>query len=672
MNLLEAWQNRLPLPKETLILEMRAFTLRCLEAAYRLLDLKDEEIQRLLKGGRLTADRIGRYKQPNYTPVAGLTPFFKQFMEDSSTWDRVMIGTVATGGNDWLAALRINTVRTPDGYRMAGIYCGLVRWGNEGADIQEHIVPAARDAWADHNWDLTEQPWTQAREHLWGIAWHPGDWDSADEDGFVEAIGARLAALIPVLRARHQWRAGSETTTLYPRFKSLGKAEEAQGQDPVRGSYEFTLSAREAQLLAGRTHLDASINGPPVRFNITTGGTTLTSCEGAYNSIREVGLALGLRHGDRAVFIPDADGRYTVRRAAPLTEDEADPDAETSDEDPVATLDQILAAFAASPTLVYDPADLINLHHALNALPHKHFVILHGVSGTGKSRFAQAYANALYSRPLAEPDNPHYCLVPVQPTWQDRTPLLGYFNPLTERYLTPDFLAHVLKAAGDPARPYIICLDEMNLAVVEHYFADFLSAWESGEAITLHDSPDQVADVPHRMGIPDNLLVIGTVNIDETTHGFSPKVLDRAFTVELTHVDVRSFGAKLIAQTADPGHKAVLQKAIDLLADLHATLAPAGLHFAYRTVDEICRFLAANAAGAPSLPEAQALDLMLVQKVLPKLRGDDRLLPTLEALSAQVVAHLGAPDRQGAYRTHAALQRMIDDARRYGTFQFWR
>ncbi|MDF2627297.1 MAG: hypothetical protein K0R39_1128 [Symbiobacteriaceae bacterium] len=671
MNLLEVWQNRTALPKEPLILMMRAFTLRCLEAAYRRLDLKDEEIQRLLKGGRLTADRIGRYKQPNYTPVAGITPFFKQFMEDSSTWDRVMIGTVATGGNDWLAALRINTVRTPEGYRMAGIYCGLLRWGNEGLDIQEQIVPAARDAWAEHDWPITEQPWAQARDHLWGAAWHPGDWEGTEDD-FIEAIGARMAALVPVLRARGQWRAGSENTTCYARFETLGKVEDARATGPLRGPYQFRFGAREAQLFSGRTHMEATVNDHSVRFNITTGGATLTSCEGAYDTIREVGAILGLRHGDRAVFIPDADGHYTVRRADPLTEDEVAPDAEEADEAPIATLDQILAAFAASPTLVYDPADLINLHHALNALPHKHFVILHGVSGTGKSRFAQAYANALYGRPLAEPDNPHYCLVPVQPTWQDRTPLLGYFNPLTERYLVPDFLAHVLKAASAPGRPYIICLDEMNLAVVEHYFADFLSAWESGEAITLHDQPDQVADLPRRLVIPDNLLVIGTVNIDETTHGFSPKVLDRAFTVELTHVDVRAFGEKLIAQTEDPGQKAVLQKGIDLLSSLHEALAPVGLHFAYRTVEEICRFLITNAAGAPSLPEAQALDLMVVQKVLPKLRGDDRLLPTLEAMRRQVVAHLGEPDRQGAHRTCAALDRMMEDARRYGTFQFWR
>ncbi len=212
----------------------------------------------------------------------------------------------------------------------------------------------------------------------------------------------------------------------------------------------------------------------------------------------------------------------------------------------------------------------------------------------------------------------------------------------------------------------------MNLAVVEHYFADFLSAWESGEAITLHDQPELAEDVPTRLPVPPNLMVIGTVNIDETTHGFSPKVLDRAFTVELTHVDVRAFGLKLRQRADAQEHQALIDEAIDLLARMHEILAPVGLHFAYRTVDEICRFLLQNARSTPSLPEQDALDLMLVQKVLPKLRGDDRLLPMLEALHDLVQQHLSTPSSGRPLRTTAALARMMEDARRYGTFQFWR
>lgn len=975
--LLEAWSNRQPLPKETVILLMREFALRCLESAYRSLGLKEEEIHRLLKVGRLSSDQVGHYKQSSYRQVGGLTPFFKQFVENSSTWERVMIGTDATGGNDWLASLRINTRGGADGYRMAGIYTGLLRWGNSGMDLQERMVPAAQRAWEAHGWTCDSISTDQTKDHMWGTAWHPGEWEGTEEE-LIQAIGARLAALVPVLRSRHQWRARKPQQALYPRFETLGKVEEALGRDPVSGSYELAFRTHEIRLIGeDATHVDATVDSRPIRFRISrskNGERTLTSCEGAYSTIRELGTGLGMRHGDRAAFRPGPDGRYTVERAAPpgllvklgtvgegeaavdgaqklealerylgehtdvwfgvhsgttvsagrqhefrnaldrnetvsvylsagvsgggsgdvtqvadliaikssaeptpppgeellpgptegqacrvwlrltnlrrerialsefvldsdgtpverglrqplvyvrreaaavtaerlqllgaapdldqylqemeqfleehggymyfwthgirptyrerleqqgsftlnlyragyvthtcevdrfyTTDDRAgmaspEPEltverdregtefegriartwlrvksvAELPEPVPLETfveydsgerlapqalinafayvrrqqeetalqeqvqvrgLAEILEAFAAAPTLLYDAADLINLHHALHALNHKHFVILHGVSGTGKSRFAQAYTNALYGRALTEPDNPHYCLVPVQPTWQDRTPLLGYYNPLTERYVTPDFLAHVLKAAQDPDRPYVICLDEMNLAVVEHYFADFLSAWESGEAITLHEQPDSVDGVPRKLPIPSNIMVIGTVNIDETTHGFSPKVLDRAFTVELTHVDVRGFGQKLVQRTDLQAHRAVLEGAIDLLARLHETLAPYGLHFAYRTVDEICRFLIQNATNGPSLSDADALDLMLVQKVLPKLRGDDRLLPMLQAMKEIAAEHLGTPAPGRAFRSVAAISRMMEDARRYGTFQYWR
>ena len=93
-----------------------------------------------------------------------------------------MIGIIATDGNDWLAGLRINTRGGADGYRIAGIYTGLLRWGNCGMDLQELIVPAARRAWGSHGWIYEAIPIEQTKDHMWGTAWHPGDWEGTGDE----------------------------------------------------------------------------------------------------------------------------------------------------------------------------------------------------------------------------------------------------------------------------------------------------------------------------------------------------------------------------------------------------------------------------------------------------------------------------------------------------------
>ncbi len=141
------------------------------------------------------------------------------------------------------------------------------------------------------------------------------------------------------------------------------------------------------------------------------------------------------------------------------------------------------------------------------------------------------------------------CIVPVRPDWTDHRGLLGYQNALDGEYVATRALRFLLEArdeelaarhAGRAPRPFFLVLDEMNLAHVEHYFADFLSAMESGEELSLHDGADD--DVPARLPIPGNLFVVGTVNMDETTYQFSPKVLDRAFTLGLSEVDLAGYG----------------------------------------------------------------------------------------------------------------------------------
>ena len=127
-------------------------------------------------------------------------------------------------------------------------------------------------------------------------------------------------------------------------------------------------------------------------------------------------------------------------------------------------------------------------------------------------------------------------LVPVRADWNDSRGLLGFWNPIFDRYERTDLIDLLLRAADDLEHPYFVILDEMNLARVEYYFSDFLSAMESGEPIPLHSDDALDETVPASLQLPPNVFVVGTVNIDETTHAFSPKVLDRASVIEFNDV----------------------------------------------------------------------------------------------------------------------------------------
>lgn len=157
-------------------------------------------------------------------------------------------------------------------------------------------------------------------------------------------------------------------------------------------------------------------------------------------------------------------------------------------------------------------------------------MILSGISGTGKSKLVRLFAEAIGAE---------FTLIPVRPDWSDATELLGYKDLNQKSYLGK--LTQVIQNASENRdKPYIVCLDEMNLARVEYYFSDFLSLIESrrregGKIIT--DSFTQDLDVTYK-SLPDNLYIVGTVNMDETTFQFSRKVLDRANTIELSDIDL--------------------------------------------------------------------------------------------------------------------------------------
>ncbi|NCD10681.1 MAG: hypothetical protein EOL98_14970, partial [Negativicutes bacterium] len=170
----------------------------------------------------------------------------------------------------------------------------------------------------------------------------------------------------------------------------------------------------------------------------------------------------------------------------------------------------------------------------------KPFLILTGLSGSGKTKLVQAFAQWICE------DEVQYKLIPVGADWTNREPLLGYPNALKpEEYVKPDsgVLDLIIQANDHPELPHFLILDEMNLSIVERYFADFLSVMESKKDIPLFPEGSVNNGVPAKLGIPQNLFIIGTVNIDETTNMFSPKVLDRANTIEfrVTRKEMQTF-----------------------------------------------------------------------------------------------------------------------------------
>jgi hypothetical protein len=263
-------------------------------------------------------------------------------------------------------------------------------------------------------------------------------------------------------------------------------------------------------------------------------------------------------------------------------------------------------------------------------------------------------------------------LVPVRADWNDSRGLLGFWNPIFDRYERTDVVDLLLRAADDLEHPYFLILDEMNLARVEYYFSDFLSAMESGEPIPLHSEDALDETVPASLRLPPNVFVVGTVNIDETTHAFSPKVLDRASVIEFNDVLIqqalsgadetlpeggfrlkdpalRTDAFQITEGDARRALKAELVESgptyAERLTNLHALLERYHLHFGYRVIDEITTFvaLARQRVGDDEGSLATAFDLAVCQKVLPKLNGGRELDEPLRRL----LAFLIDPDASG-------------------------
>ncbi|HYF78496.1 MAG TPA: EVE domain-containing protein [Symbiobacteriaceae bacterium] len=292
------------------------------------------------------------------------------------------------------------------------------------------------------------------------------------------------------------------------------------------------------------------------------------------------------------------------------------------------------------------------------SLATKRMAILTGLSGSGKTQIALRFGQWFGAD--------RYLVVPVRPDWTGPEALLGYEDALQKGadgrpcWQVPEALAFMLRAAADPYNPYLLVLDEMNLAHVERYFADVLSGMESGEPVLPNLTPDAGGKWQIKTGVapsipfPDNLFVVGTVNVDETTYMFSPKVLDRANTFEFRVAtddlvaDLRTpapcpegpvaLTRGFLALASDPEWHLTQATPVDeaLVAHLkrvHALLSEGGFEFGHRVFREAIRFATIlMSAGQDTLDDA--LDLQIFQKVLPRLHGTrKRLEPTLCALA---------------------------------------
>ncbi|AXY08007.1 DUF3578 domain-containing protein [Bacillus thuringiensis LM1212] len=296
-----------------------------------------------------------------------------------------------------------------------------------------------------------------------------------------------------------------------------------------------------------------------------------------------------------------------------------------------------VSSYIQSKGFYYEKKDLVNFFLSLKTKP---FVILSGISGTGKTKIVQWFAESLG----ATEENGQFTLIPVRPDWSDSSDLLGYVNLQGEFQERP--LIKVLENAdANPNRPYFVVLDEMNLARVEYYFSDFLSViesrkWKDGKIVTSSVLPESITN--KHITIPSNVYIIGTVNMDETTHPLSKKVLDRANTIEFNTVnldyfnflmDVEEKEAEIISNRSlateylhlkecFKENENLVRNISNVLIEINKALESVGAQVGYRIRDEICFYMAYNEQGK-LLSFDEALDYQIYQKILPRLAGSD-------------------------------------------------
>lgn len=350
-----------------------------------------------------------------------------------------------------------------------------------------------------------------------------------------------------------------------------------------------------------------------------------------------------------------------------------------------------VSSYIQSKGFFYEKNDLVNFFLSLKTKP---FVILSGISGTGKTKIVQWFAESLG----ATEENGQFTLIPVRPEWSDSSDLLGYVNLQGEFQERP--LIKVLENAdANPNRPYFVVLDEMNLARVEYYFSDFLSViesrkWKDGKIVTSPVIPESITN--KHITIPSNVYIIGTVNMGETTHPLSKKVLDRANTIEFNTVnldyfnflmDVEEKEAEIVSDSSlatkylhlkecFKENEDLVRNISNILIEVNKTLETVGAQVGYRIRDEICFYMAYNEQGK-LLSFDEALDYQIYQKILPRLAGSDgrteEVLKQLYVLCANEEYDSGNNDASYAKYPRSAnkLSHMLRRFEYDGFTSFW-
>lgn len=299
-------------------------------------------------------------------------------------------------------------------------------------------------------------------------------------------------------------------------------------------------------------------------------------------------------------------------------------------------------AYIASKGFTFDDGLIENYYLSLKSKP---FVILAGTSGTGKTRLVRLFAEAIG----ANNQNGRYKLVAVRPDWSDSSDLFGHVN-LNDKFIPGVIIDFVIQAKNNPDKPYFLCLDEMNLARVEYYLSDILSILETREykdgVITtdalineiFYGDDEQARKRYGIVSIPENLYIVGTVNMDETTFPFSKKVLDRANTIEFSTVDLlanfENSRTEIVVIDVDNSFMKAdyiffnqcsdeMEFAEEIcmeLQEINKILEKSSSHVGYRVRDEIV-FYMINNKKAELLDRDHAFDNQILQKILPRIQG---------------------------------------------------
>lgn len=306
------------------------------------------------------------------------------------------------------------------------------------------------------------------------------------------------------------------------------------------------------------------------------------------------------------------------------------------------TVVEYIHKYITSEGYEYSKDIIKNLYLSLKTKP---FVILYGISGTGKSKLVELFARALG----ASRKDGTYNLIPIRPDWSDASELIGYRN--IEGKFQPGILTNIIdKAATHKEIPYFVCLDEMNLARVEYYFSDILSIMETRDKENGKIKTDKLirrelfagdleaVESYGNLYIPENLYIIGTVNMDETTFPFSKKVLDRANIIEFNEVNLdydfdreevevqpKIYPNKLLLSeyvkiSECSESKDTAKAVIDELEEINSILEECDMQFAYRVRDEIV-FYVIYAVHEEIMDFNHALDYEIKQKILPRIGG---------------------------------------------------